>query len=118
MLLFSKSLLSKPLHVVDNADFAQALKTEIEQLDARLLPLQQGLSAGGYALYDTFSVMVISVSEQESTLQVKAGIFYRGVIAGCSCADDPSPTDETSEYCEVIFEIDRGAGEASVRLAG
>ncbi|MDT8384516.1 MAG: hypothetical protein RRB22_08880 [Gammaproteobacteria bacterium] len=93
-----------------------ALKNGIEQLDARLLPLQQGLTAGGYALYEPFSVMIISAAEEEGRLLVKAGIFYRGVIAGCSCADDPSPTDETSEYCEVMFEIDRVTGEGSVTL--
>jgi hypothetical protein len=60
--------------------------------------------------------MIINITEQEGLLLVKAGIFYRGVIAGCSCADDPSPMDETSEYCEVLFEIDRRTGEATVSL--
>ena len=108
-------LLKSPHHFEDS-DFERTLKKEIEQLDAKLLPLQQGLSVGGYALYDTFNVMIISVSEHENYLHAKAGIFYRGVIAGCSCADDPSPTDVTTEYCEVLFEIDRVTGEATVSL--
>lgn len=111
MLQFSESLRAS----VDR-NFEEALKKEIEQMDAALLPLQQGLSAGGYALYDSFNVMIINVAEREGALLVKAGIFYRGVIAGCSCADDPSPVDETSEYCEVLFEIDRLTGAASVEL--
>lgn len=111
MIQFSPSL---PVHA--DPYFEAALKNAIEQLDARLLPLQQGLTAGGYALYDTFNVMIISTSEKEGRLLVKAGIFYRGVIAGCSCADDPSPVDETSEYCEVLFEIDRVTGEGTVTL--
>jgi hypothetical protein len=111
MLLFSKSL-----SCFGDVNFEEVLKIEIEALDARLLPLQQGLSTGGYALNDSFNVMIINVAEQENKLLVKAGIFYRGVIAGCSCADDPSPVDETSEYCEVLFEIDRGTGEGSVSL--
>ena len=105
-----------PLPNNAHSNFEVVLKNEIEQLDASLLPLQQGLTAGGYALYDAFSVMIISVSTQENHLLVKAGIFYRGVIAGCSCADDPSPVDETSEYCEVLFEIDRLTGVANVEL--
>lgn len=92
------------------------IKTEIEQLDPKLLPLQQGLSVGGYALYDTFNVMIIGISDHAKHLHVRAGIFYQGVIAGCSCADDPSPTDVTTEYCEVLFEIDRVTGEATVAL--
>ena len=108
--------LTQSLSVYGDSIFEETLKNEIEQLDAKLLPLQQGLSAGGYALDDTFSVMIISTSEKENRLLVKAGIFYRGVIAGCSCTDDPSPMDETSEYCEVVFEIDRGTGRGSVEL--
>ena len=38
------------------------------------------------------------------------------MIAGCSCTDDPSPTDVTTEYCEVLFEVDRVTGEGSVAL--
>lgn len=111
MIKFSPSL---PAYA--DPSFATALKNEIEQLDAKLLPLQQGLTAGGYALYDTFNVMIISSSEKEGRLLVKAGIFYRGVISACSCADDPSPVDETSEYCEVVFEIDRVTGEGTITL--
>ena len=108
-------LLKSPHHFGDS-DFEGILKKEIEQLDAKLLPLQQGLSVGGYALYDTFKVMIIGVSERDNNLIVKAGIFYHGVIAGCSCSDDPSPTDVTTEYCGVMFEIDRATGEATVAL--
>lgn len=115
MIQFSLALLARSS--VDDAEFAQSLKSEIERLDARLLPLQQGLSVGGYALFDDVRAMIISIEEQGQSLQVKAGLFYRGVIAGCSCADDPTPMDETSEYCEVVFEIERGSGEARVSLA-
>lgn len=110
--------LSKSLPSVADQDFEEALKKEIEQLDASLLPLQQGLSVGGYALQDSFRVMIIAITEREGVLLVKAGIFYHGVIAGCSCADDPSPTDVTTEFCEVLFEIDRLTGEGSVGLVG
>ena len=108
---------SKSLNEFNDPGFESSLKKEIEQFDAKLLPLQQGLSAGGYALYDSFKVMIIGVSDRGEHFHVKAGIFYHGVIAGCSCADDPSPTDVTTEYCEVLFEVDRVSGEATVALA-
>lgn len=109
--------LPKSLHAFGDPNFEETLKKEIGQLDAKLLPLQQGLSVGGYALYDDFNVMFIGASEQGDCLHVKTGVFYSGVIAGCSCADDPSPTDVTTEYCEVLFEINRETGEATVALA-
>jgi len=96
--------------------FNAVLKDEIQHLDADLLPLQQGLSHSSVANADTLSVMIISVADQVHYIQVKAGLFYTGIIAGCSCADDPTPVDEINEYCEVRFEIDKQTGEATVTL--
>ena len=39
-----------------------------------------------------------------------------GIIAGCSCADDPTPVDTTTEYCELQLEIDRESAETRVIL--
>jgi hypothetical protein len=111
MLLFSQSL-----HCLDTATLKQTLKSDIEHSDASLLPLQQGLSRAGYALYDNIKVMIISLQRGETHLQLKVGIFYQGVIAGCSCSDDPSPTDITTEYCELLFCIDAHNGAAGVTL--
>jgi len=112
MLIFSKTR-----QAIGDSSFEDTLKKEIEQCDARFLPLQQGLSAGGYAIHDAFQVMLISVTEFTNCIIIKAGIFYHGVVAGCSCADDPSPTDITTEYCEMLFEVDRATGETIVALA-
>ncbi len=54
--------------------------------------------------------------KKPGSVRVKAGIFYKGVIAGCNCADDPSPIDEQNEHCVVQFLIDRLTAEASVTL--
>lgn len=110
-------LLEKSLQAFGSPEFESTFKRETEQLDARLLPLQQGLSVGGYALYDFFKVMMISVQKKGGTLQIKTGVFYHGVISGCSCADDPSPTDETNEYCELVFTLNRLTKKATVALA-
>jgi hypothetical protein len=60
--------------------------------------------------------MVIAAREAPGVIRVKAGIFYTGVIAGCSCADDPTPINEQNEYCVVQFDIDRATADASVTL--
>jgi len=108
--------LPKALTAWQSTDFTAVLKEEIEQLDAEMLPLQQGMSQSSYVRGDEFSVMIISVADEAGFIRVKAGIFYSGVIAGCNCADDPSPIDEQPEYCEVEFEIDKATGETIVRL--
>lgn len=33
-----------------------------------------------------------------------------------SCADDPTPVDELTEYCVLQFDIDRTTADASVTL--
>lgn len=86
-------------------------------MGAEQLPLQQGLSAGSYALDNKPSVMIISVSEGEDFIRARAGIFYTSIIAGCSCADDPTPVSELNEYCEVQLDIDKKTAETTVTLA-
>jgi hypothetical protein len=107
--------LTKALNAWGTPEFEGALKQEIEQLDAAQLPLQQGLMTGNYAL-DGHKVMVIGVSEDAGFIRVKAGIFYSGIIAGCSCADDPTPVNEESEYCVVQLDIDKHTAETTIAL--
>ena len=42
--------------------------------------------------------------------------LYSGIIAGCSCADNPTPVSELNEYCEVQLEIDKKTAETKVAL--
>jgi len=96
--------------------FEDALKREVERLDAGRLPLQQALSTSSYVTDSPHKVIVIRVSDDAEFIRVKAGIFYFGIIAGCSCADDPTPIDEHNEYCEVQIEINKKTAEARVLL--
>lgn len=85
-------------------------------MSAKQLPLQQGLTAGSHALDDKLSVIILAVGEGDNYIRVKAGIFYEGIIAGCSCADDPTPVDTHTEYCEVQLDIDKTTAETVVVL--
>ena len=108
--------LPKSLNAWGTPEFEAILKQEIEQLDAGKLPLQQGMSASNYVTDRPFQAMLIGASEEAGRIRVKAGIFYTGVIAGCSCADDPTPIDEQNEYCVVQFDIDRATAQTTVAL--
>lgn len=108
--------LSKALSAWPSPEFEAVMKQEIECLDADLLPLQQGLSQSSHARSDKLSARIISVVEETDCLRVKAGLFYTGIIAGCSCADDQTPLDEINEYCEVRFDIDKQSAETRVVL--
>lgn len=114
----SDSMLHFPLALAawSGPDFKSVLKAEIEALDPALLPLQAALTQTSHVGDRPLGATILSVEESGGCLRVKAGLFFSGIIAGCSCADDPTPVDEISEYGEVLFEIDPASGKASVRL--
>jgi len=108
--------LTETLNAWGTPDFNDVLKKEIEQIDAGQLPLQQGLSTGSYVIDGKFNVMIVGVSEVSGCIRVKAGIFYSAIIAGCSCADDPTPVNEESEYCVVQLDINKQTADTTVAL--
>ncbi len=81
-----------------------------------LLPLQSALKSTSYAVDTGFEAMIISVDDAGPVIRVKTGIFFAGIVAGCSCADDPTPVEEQSEYCVVQFEIEKSGGETRIAL--
>jgi hypothetical protein len=78
--------------------------------------LQQALAQSSYTDGANRSVRILDVADAGGGIRVKAGIFYTGIIAGCSCADDPTPLNEIAEYCELLFEIDKATAETTVTL--
>jgi hypothetical protein len=108
--------LKKTLDAWSNPDFDQVAIREIRALNPNALPLQQGLTHSGTVSEEGFDVRIIGASLTPNRLLVKAGLFYSGIIAGCSCSDDPSPVEPIPEYCEVVFAIDRDSGSATVEL--
>ncbi|HEY8887755.1 MAG TPA: hypothetical protein VIM35_04645 [Gallionella sp.] len=92
------------------------LKQEVVELGADNLPLQQGLSGSNYVAESPITVMIHRVAEMDNVIRIKAGIFYQGIIGGCSCADDPTPTGENNEYCEVQIDIDKATAATAVAL--
>ena len=98
------------------AAFNSTLKQEICSLDPKLLPLQQGLQNSSYAISDKLSIIVLETKEDAANIIVKVGLLYNGIIAGCSCADDPTPIDETNEYCDVLFYIDKRTAATTVTV--
>lgn len=108
--------LNKSLKSFDAPDFKLITKNDIQEIDLSLLPLQQGLSLSSYVAQNPFSAVILKVTETDDFIKVKTGIFYTGIIAGCSCSDDPTPLDEQNEYCELQFDINKKTAETSVKL--
>lgn len=108
--------LKKTLYSIRASAIKKIAKEEIEGIDPLLLPLQQGLTLSSYVGNTPFKAVVLNITSEKENIAVKSGIFYTGIIAGCSCSDDPSPTDEQNEYCELLFMINKQTAETSVKL--
>lgn len=108
--------LPKALDAWGTPEFETVLKRELQRLGADRLPLQQGLSSSSVALDNTIDVMIKRVADDAGAIRVKAGVFYAGIVAGCSCTDDPTPMSENTEYCEVQVVIDKATAAASITL--
>ena len=109
-------LLDKALRAWGTANFETALKQEVAQLNADQLLLQQGLSTGNYVAADPITVAINSVADMGDIIRVTVGIFYKSVLGGCNCADDPTPTSENNEYCEVQLDINKTTSATTVAL--
>lgn len=100
----------------NSPQFMAVLKREIERLGGGQLPLQQGLTASSHALDDRFEAMIIGAADESGFIRAKVGVFFSGIITGCSCADDPTPVEPQNEYCELLFAIDKATAETTVTL--
>ena len=96
--------------------FDRVFKKELQTLDTSTLPLQAGLSQSSHVSDTEISVVVLRLSETADLIRAKTGIFYAGIIAGSCCADDPTPVSENTEYCEMLFEINKNTAETAVTL--
>lgn len=108
--------LSNEINTWDHPDFKATLKQSLETLDPNLLPLQQGLSHSSYVGATPHQVVILTSTDTAAQIEIKCGIFYGGIIAGCQCADDPTPPDECQEYCEVMVRIEKSSGRAEISL--
>ena len=97
-------------------EFEAVLKQDLAALDAATLPLQEALSLSSRVTDRPIQAMILDAGEDRGRIRVKAGIFYTGIIAGCSCTDDPTPMSELNEYCVVQLDIDPATAETTVTL--
>ena len=113
--------LPKTLLAWDTPEFRTVLQREFGQLGSKYPPLQtalqQALQHSSIALHDEIQVILLTSSADQDSIQVQAGIFYSGLIAGCNCADDPSSAeDKKNEYCEIRLKIERFDARCQIQL--
>jgi hypothetical protein len=108
--------LTNALDAWGKENFTKVLRKEIEQLSHHELPLQQGLCHSSYVSDEPFQAIILRVDEHTGDLRALVQLFYQGVIAGCSCADDPTPIDTLTESCMLEVCIEKRDASVSFKL--
>ena len=106
--------LKQSLAAWGTAGFEVTFKAELAGLDPDALRLQQVLRQGSIGNASQVGVMLLGSSETAEAIRVRVGLFFTSVIAGCNCADDPTPVDENPEYAELEIRIDRRTAETTI----
>ncbi|MEA3642655.1 MAG: hypothetical protein VBE63_22335 [Lamprobacter sp.] len=100
--------------------FNTTLTRELEALGPQhpaLHPmLQAGLSQSSAVADEPVSISILGVDEDEGQIRARLGVLYSGIIAGCSCADDPTPAGSLTERCELLLDLDCATGSARLSL--
>ena len=94
--------------------FAAALRAELEAVPAEALGLQRQVALGGQLADAPVQVTVLASRADGAGVRARVGVFFASVIAGCSCADDPTPVEDLPEYCELELTIHLPDGESRV----
>lgn len=96
--------------------FSEVLRRELIAAGEHALPLQRCLAHGNHVAATPVNLLLRSVDADEARIRVRLDILFQSVVAGCSCADDPTPLSELNECCTVQVDIDRASALADIRL--
>ena len=112
-------VLSEVLAAWGGDAFENVLKLELTEKLAEQkseLPLQAAMCHGSNVTDEPIGISVLGYQHLDNQLQVRIGVFFSSLIAGCSCADDPTPVQPIPEYAEMQVDIHLQTGEARISL--
>lgn len=93
--------------------FARTLKADIEMLTTDVLPLDKGVTQGGMVDDSQITATVLHVSDDSQSILARVGVFFTEIVGGCSCGDDPQPSNA---YCELLVSIDKKSAQAGFEV--
>lgn len=72
------------------------------------LPLIECCHHSGNIDEESIDINLLSSAEFEQVIQLKIGVFFREILPGCACSDDPSQAiSYENGYCELQVEVDK-----------
>lgn len=94
--------------------FAATLTEELGRADPGQLRLERLLRHGSHVV-EAPDFIILGSEDSASGPVVRLGVFLKSVLAGCACADDPTPVDTMNEYGEIEILIEEGDAHARIR---
>jgi len=89
--------------------FNQTLKAQIKALAPGSLPLEKGLTQGGYVDDSDIDITILHNNETDTEFSIKLGVFFTEIVINCGCGDDPMPINA---YCEMRMLINKQTANA------
>jgi hypothetical protein len=96
--------------------FSEILCSELIAAGEHALPLQRCMAHGNHVAETPPRLLLHSAEADAVQIRVRLDVLFQSVVAGCSCADDPTPWSELDECCRVQVDIDRATAHAAIRL--
>ncbi len=96
-----------------DGDLLSALNSELADADPGWLALERLMRHGNHVVGRP-RFMILGSQADDKRLTLRLGVFFQSLVAGCACADDPTPEEPIEEYGEVWLHIDRD--DAAARL--
>lgn len=94
--------------------FAQILRDAIIALPKGSLPLEQGVSQGGFVDDSDLAISVFGGGEQPDAIHINIGAHFTEIVASCGCGDEPM---SVNAYCEMRVFIDKVSAAASFTVS-
>ena len=93
--------------------FERTLKQELQKLDLNQLPLHLAVTEGGLVDESPIEATIIRSEDDESQINIKAGIFFTEMVPSCSCGDEPQLKPV---YCNINIIINKHSAETAFIL--
>jgi hypothetical protein len=105
--------LTNALNTWGTESFSKTLKQEIEALPSGILPLELATTQGGLVDDSNIAALINQSTETQTSIEIKVGIFFNEIIAGCNCNDDPV---KENTYCELMVAINKATAETHFKI--
>ncbi|SMN11743.1 hypothetical protein SPBRAN_2037 [uncultured Candidatus Thioglobus sp.] len=87
---------------------SDSYKKSLKSLAVSDFPLKDCCQHSGDIEENSIDISILSSVEIEHGVQLKIGVFFREILAGCACSDDPSEAiSYENGYCELQVNIDK-----------